>query len=82
MALAAQLYAPLEGSVYERSLYIWLCGRADCIGTKGRGRAARCHLMNEEYIQPVQAKEPKQTVKPTFETVDVSNAAFWLAFYW
>ncbi|KAJ2500619.1 hypothetical protein GGH96_002564 [Coemansia sp. RSA 1972] len=62
MAQLAQMYAPLDGSPYDRVLYIWACCRRACTGKPGAARAVRAHLLNAEYALKL-AKQNKPAVK-------------------
>lgn len=45
MELLVQLYAPLEGSVDDRVVYVLGCGRACCQGEKTKGRCVLFYLL-------------------------------------
>ncbi|KAJ1859356.1 hypothetical protein GGH12_000129 [Coemansia sp. RSA 1822] len=62
MVQLAQAYAPLDGSPYDRVLYIWACCRRACTGKPGAARAVRAHLLNTEYALKL-AKQNKPAVK-------------------
>ncbi|KAJ2133394.1 hypothetical protein GGH19_000773 [Coemansia sp. RSA 1807] len=62
MAQLAQAYAPLDGSPYDRVLYIWACCRRACTGKPGAARAVRAHLLNAEYALKL-AKQNKPAMK-------------------
>ncbi|KAJ1833700.1 hypothetical protein LPJ63_002542 [Coemansia sp. RSA 2711] len=63
MALLAQAYAPLDGSPYERVLYVWACTRRACTGKPGAAKAVRAHLLNADYALKL-AKQSKAAARP------------------
>ncbi|KAJ2665687.1 hypothetical protein IWW48_000138 [Coemansia sp. RSA 1200] len=49
MVLLVQTYVPLDGSPFDRTLYIWACNRRACSGKPGAVKAIRAHILNIQY---------------------------------
>ncbi|KAJ2156834.1 hypothetical protein GGF46_004915 [Coemansia sp. RSA 552] len=64
MLLLAQVYAPLDGSPYDRVLYMWFCGRRACTGKPGAASVMRGHLLNIDYaLELVRRPGPRQAAE-------------------
>ncbi|KAG2181250.1 hypothetical protein INT43_008833 [Umbelopsis isabellina] len=56
MYLIFQGYAPLENSIYHRTMYVWACNRRLCIKQPGSIKAIRAHQVDPEYLKQQKKK--------------------------
>ncbi|KAL7418104.1 programmed cell death protein 2 [Mrakia frigida] len=65
MELLVQLYAPLEGSVDDRVVYVWGCARAGCQGEgrKGSIRAFSSIKRNDKFATVKERKAAKKAAR-------------------
>ncbi|KAI0255790.1 programmed cell death protein 2 [Lactifluus subvellereus] len=56
MELLVQLWAPLEDSPYDRSVYVWGCAKSGCQRKSGSVRAWRGLRYNESYASKLERK--------------------------
>ncbi|CAI2163197.1 1820_t:CDS:2 [Funneliformis geosporum] len=54
MFLLFQGYVPLEGSIYDRVIYVFGCNQQKCMKKSGSFRAFRAHRKDEEYERKYQ----------------------------
>ncbi|XP_071804356.1 programmed cell death protein 2-like [Asterias amurensis] len=61
LRLVTQLYCPLEGSQYHRTLYIFTCIAVECLNKQTSWRVIRCQLPVTKLLQENAEKEQEET---------------------
>jgi pre-rRNA-processing protein TSR4 len=56
MYLIFQGYAPLDDSIYHRTMYVWACNKRLCIKQPGSIKAIRAHQVDPEYLKQQKKK--------------------------
>jgi len=63
MQLISQIWCPIEGSPFDRSMYIWACANGGCRGKDGSVRAWRCVRYNRKYAEKLGRKVVRKEQK-------------------
>ncbi|KAH9946508.1 programmed cell death protein 2 [Amylocystis lapponica] len=63
MRLLVQVWCPLEGSAFDRALYVWACAAGACQRTPGSVRAWRALRYNQRYADKLARKLAKDAAR-------------------